>query len=223
MIYLIVGCVAGVLAGLLGIGGGLVIVPMMVYCLALQGVSHDCIMHLSLGTSMASIVFTSVSSFLAHHKKKAVNWSAVRRIVIGILIGSFLGSCIASYMPTNILKVFFVIFLIYASIQIYSNHKPKPSRKLPGRFGMFVAGNTIGSVSSLIGIGGGTLSVPFMVWCNIPMHTAIGTAAAIGFPIAIAGTVGYVYNGMHATGLPAYSVGYVYLPALGCILCRPVR
>ena len=209
-----VGAVAGVLAGLLGIGGGLVLVPMLVLCFAHQGVSNQLIMHLALGTSMASIIFTAVSSFWAHHKRGAVNWIVVRRIVIGIFLGTFLGSCFAARLPTNFLKGFFVAFLYYVAIQMLLNRKPAASRELPEKVGMFGAGNLIGAISSLVGIGGGALSVPFMIWCNIPVHNAIGTSAAIGFPIAIAGTIGYIYNGLHAANLPQMSLGYVYFPAL---------
>ncbi len=222
MTYLGFGAIAGVLAGLLGVGGGLIIVPMVVFCLSSQGTSQESIMHLALGTSMASIMFTSVSSFWAHHKRGAVHWAVVRRIVPGILVGTFLGSCVASRLSTNFLKVFFVVFLYYVAFQMLTNKKPKPSRGLPGHVGMFGVGSTIGAVSSLVGIGGGTLSVPFMMWCNLAVHEAIGTSAAIGFPIAIAGTAGYLFNGMHASGLPEYSLGYVYLPALAGIVCASV-
>ncbi len=222
LIYLGVGAIAGVLAGLLGIGGGLIIVPMLVFCFARQDLPHEYIMHIALGTSMASIIFTSVSSFLAHHRRGAVRWLVVRRIVPGILHGTFLGTCIAARMSTDFLKGFFVIFLYYVAIQMFINRKPKPSREVPGLAGMFGVGNVIGVVSSLVGIGGGTLSVPFMMWCNIAVHEAIGTSAAIGFPIAIAGTVGYIVNGFPMPGLPEYSLGYVYLPALVGIVCASV-
>lgn len=220
--YALVGAVAGVLAGLFGIGGGLVIVPMLVFCLGRQGVSEALIMHIALGTSMASIVFTSVSSFMAHHRRGAVRWDVVRKVAPGILVGTYLGTCVASRLSSGPLKVIFVVFLYYVASQLLLNKKPKPSRGLPGNLGMFGVGNAIGAVSSFVGIGGGTLSVPFMLWCNIAAHTAIGTSAAIGFPIAIAGTVGYVVNGMAASGLPAWSVGYLYLPALLGIVCVSV-
>ncbi len=214
LMYLAAGAVAGLLAGLLGIGGGLVIVPMLVFCFSLQHVDPAVTMHLALGTSMASIIFTSVSSFRAHHRRGAVEWPLVRRIVLGIFVGTFLGSCVAARLSTGFLKGFFVVFLYYVATQMLLNKKPKPSRQLPGNLATFAVGNVIGAFSSLVGIGGGTLSVPFMTWCNVPVHRAIGTSAAIGFPIAIAGTVGYIVNGWHAASLPAYSVGYVYLPAL---------
>jgi uncharacterized protein len=222
IIYLGVGAIAGVLAGLFGIGGGLVIVPMLVICFTWQGIPQEYMMHLALGTSMASIIFTSVSSFLAHHKRGAVQWLVVRRITPGILLGTFIGTCIAARLSNNFLKIFFVIFLYYVAVQMLIDKKPKPSRELPGQLGMFGVGNIIGVVSSLVGIGGGTLSVPFMMWCNLAIHQAIGTSAAIGFPIAIAGTVGYVVNGLRTTGLPEYSFGYVYLPAFVGIVCASV-
>ncbi|MEW5773271.1 MAG: sulfite exporter TauE/SafE family protein [Thermodesulfobacteriota bacterium] len=220
--YAAVGGVAGILAGLFGIGGGLVIVPMLVFAFTRQGVPQDIMMQAALATSMASIMFTAVSSFLAHHRRGAVRWDIVRRIAAGILLGAFLGSAVASRLPTAFLKGFFVLFLYYVAYSLLLGRKPKPSRQLPGNAGMFGMGNLIGVVSSWVGIGGGTLSVPFMLWCNVPPHTAVGTSAAIGFPIAVAGTVGYVVNGLHAAGLPDWSLGFVYLPALAGIVAASV-
>ncbi len=223
IIYIAVGAVGGILAGLLGIGGGLVIVPMLVYCLTLQGVAHVHLMHLALGTSMASIVFTSVSSFLAHHKKGAVNWQVVKRIATGIVIGTFAGAWLASMLPTGFLKGFFVVFLYWVAIQLILDKKPAASREFPGRTGMFSAGGVIGMISSMVGIGGGSLSVPFMIWCNMPVHNAIGTASAIGFPLAVAGTLGYLASGLNQASLPAFSLGFIYLPALfGIVLASVV-
>jgi uncharacterized membrane protein YfcA len=222
LIYSALGAVAGVLAGMLGIGGGLVIVPMLIFAFSWQHFPDPVIMHLALGTSMASIIFTSVSSFWAHHKRGVVQWIVVRRIVPGILVGTFLGSCFAARLSTGFLKGFFVIFLYYVGTQMLVNRKPKPSRQIPGLSGMFGVGSVIGAFSSLVGIGGGTLSVPFMIWCNLSVHVAIGTSAAIGFPIAIAGTFGYIYNGLNVPDLPEYSVGFVYLPALAGLVCASV-
>lgn len=222
LLYLGLGVVAGVLAGLLGIGGGLVIVPMLVFALAWQGVAAEHLMHLALGTSLATIIFTAVSSFMAHHRRGAVRWEVVRRIVPGILVGTLGGTFVAAALSTNFLKGFFVLFLYFVAYQMLTGRKPNPSRELPGPAGMFGAGGTIGIFSSLVGIGGGTLSVPFMVWCNIGLHQAIGTSAAIGFPIAVAGTIGYVVNGLGASDLPAYSLGFIYLPALIAIVATSV-
>lgn len=214
LMYILVGAIAGILAGLLGIGGGQVIVPLLVFCFARQGIPDAMLMHLALGTSLASIMFTAVASFRAHHKRGAVHWIVVRRLVIGIFTGTFIGSWVAAQLSTGFLKGFFVVFLYYVAVQILIDKKPKPSRQLPGRPAMFGVGNGIGVVSSLVGIGGGVLSVPFMIACNMSIHHAIGTSAAIGFPIAIAGTIGYIVNGFGVSGLPPYSCGYVYLPAL---------
>ena len=214
LIYCLLGSFVGVLAGLLGVGGGLVIVPILVIAFNLQAIPHEIIMHLALGTSLASIIFTSVSSFMAHHKRGAVDWQTVRRIVVGILTGTFIGSCFVAILPTNTLKLFFVCFIYFVAFQFLTNKKPKPSRELPGLFGMFVAGNVIGFISSLVGIGGGAVSVPYMTWCNVVVHRAIGTSSAIGLPIALSGTVGFVFNGWENSLLPDYAIGYVYLPAL---------
>ena len=214
LIYAALGAVAGVLAGMLGIGGGLVIVPLLVFTFSWQHFPEPVIMHLALGTSMASIIFTSISSSWAHHQRGAVQWPVVQRIAAGILLGTFLGSCLAARMSSGFLQGFFVIFLYYVGLQMLVNRKPKPTRQIPGWSGMFGVGSVIGAFSSLVGIGGGTLSVPFMIWCNLSVHTAIGTSAAIGLPIAIAGTLGYLYNGLHAPDLPGYSLGFIYLPAL---------
>jgi len=213
--YLLTGALTGFIAGLLGVGGGIVIVPMLVLCFSLQPqIPHELIMHLALGTSMATIIFTSMSSSWSHHRRGAVRWSIVFLISVGIIPGTFFGSCFVACMSTNFLRGVFVIFLFYVGIQMVRNKKPTPSRDLPGWGGMFGVGGVIGVFSSMVGIGGGTLSIPFMIWCNVPMHQAIGTSAAIGFFIACAGAVGYIVNGLHSADLPQYAVGYVYLPAL---------
>jgi uncharacterized protein len=213
LMYLALGAFAGVLAGLLGVGGGLVIVPILTFIFTAQGLPAEHILHLALGTSLASIMFTSVSSLRAHHGRGAVNWSVVRRISPGIMLGTFSGSWVAAQLSTGFLKIFFVIFLYYVALQMLLNIKPKPHRQLPGSVAMFGFGGLIGGVSSLVGIGGGSMSVPLLVWCNVAMHTAIGTSAAIGFPIALAGAAGYMVNGL-AVELPSYTFGFVYLPAL---------
>jgi len=220
--YLVVGLIAGVLAGLLGVGGGVVIVPMLVFCFTRQGVQFEVMMHLALGTSLASIIFTSISSFMAHHGRGAVDWEIVRRIVLGILLGTFLGGFVAARLSTGFLKVFFCIFLYIVATQMILNKKPKPTRELPGRGGMFGMGSLIGVVSSLVGIGGGSLSVPFMLFCNVSAHRAVGTSAAIGLPIAIAGALSYLINGIGVADRPPLSWGYIYLPAFIGIVCASV-
>ena len=222
LLYLATGVFAGFLAGLLGVGGGLVIVPVLALIFAAQHFPDGQIMHLALGTSLASILFTSVSSLRAHHAHGAVKWRVVRGITPGIIAGTLAGTVVAAQLSSLFLKVFFVVFLYYVATQMVLNIRPKPSRELPGAAGMFGAGGVIGAVSSLVGIGGGTLSVPFMTWCNVKMHQAIGTSAAIGFPIAAAGAVGYIVNGWMLEMLPAHSLGFVYLPALAGLVVASV-
>ncbi len=217
LLYLATGAFAGVLAGLLGVGGGLIIVPLLSFIFTAQHLPAPFILHLALGTSLASIMFTSVSSLRAHHSRGAVNWQVVKGISIGILTGTFCGSWVAAQLSTGFLRAFFVAFLYYVALQMLLNIRPKPSRQVPGSGGLFGVGNVIGGVSSLVGIGGGSLSVPFLVWCNLSMHNAVGTSAAIGFPIAVAGAVGYTLNGLAVPDLPSGSLGFVYLPALAGI------
>ena len=205
VVYCLLGAIAGVLAGLLGVGGGIVIVPMLVFAFGWQNFPPDVLMLMALGTSMGSIMFTSISSSLAHSRNKGVQWDAVRNITPGILIGTFCGSFLASHVPARFLQLFFVAFLFFVITQMLSGKKPKPSRHLPGLGGMSVAGGIIGVVSSLVGIGGGTLSVPFLLWNNLDMRKAIGTSAAIGFPIALAGCFGYIVNGCSASSSSACS------------------
>ncbi len=212
--YVALGAVAGFFAGLLGVGGGAIMVPVLALMFVAQGFPQEHLMHLALGTSMAAIVFTSVSSLRAHHQHGAVKWSVVRTIAPGILVGTFAGAQLASAMPTRPLAIFFVVFMSYVSFQMLANIKPKPSRQLPGSLGMFGVGSGIGALSALVAIGGGSLTVPFLTWCNVKMHDAIGTSAAVGFPIAVAGTLGYMVGGVAGNDLPAGSFGYIHLPAL---------
>lgn len=209
-----IGALAGILAGLLGVGGGLIIVPLLALAFTFQGLPTEHVQHLALGTSLATILFTAASSSAAHHRHGAVHWVAVARIATGILAGTFSGTWVAARLSSHSLRGFFVVFLLVVAVQMLLDMRPKPSRQLPGRAGMFGAGAGIGLISSLVGIGGGTMSVPFLIWCNLPMRTAIGTSAAIGFPIALAGAAGYLVNGWHAPALPAGCLGFVYLPAL---------
>jgi uncharacterized membrane protein YfcA len=220
--YIGIGAVAGLLAGLLGVGGGLVIVPLLGFALAVQGLPAEHIQHLALGTSLATIIFTSISSFMAHHRRGAVQWPSVRRLAGGIVVGTFGGTWIAAGLSTGWLKGFFVVFLIVVAVQMLLDFRPPPSRTLPGTAGMLATGGGIGFISSLVGIGGGTMSVPFLVWCNLPVRSAIGTSSAIGFPIALAGAAGYVVNGWGAAGLPPGSLGFVYLPALVAVSAASV-
>jgi len=214
MLYALAGALAGVLAGLLGVGGGIVIVPVLSALFAWQHMPAEYLMQMALGTSLASIMFTSLSSMRAHHAHQAVRWGVVKALSPGIIAGTLAGSFVASILSTGFLKGFFVCFLYYVSVQMFLNFKPKPAREIPAATGMFGAGSFIGVISAMVGIGGGTLTVPFLSWCNIPLHQAVGTSAAVGFPIALAGTVGFIANGLGKAGLPPDTLGYIYLPAL---------
>ena len=211
--YPLLGAFAGFIAGLFGVGGGLTLVPLLYMLFAAQDFPPMHVMHLALGTSMATIVFTSIASMRAHHAHGAVRWDIVKGMAPGLMIGTLSGSFVASSVPTRPLAMIFTVIVYYASIQMVLDFKPKPSRNLPGQAGLLVAGLVIGGISSLVSAGGGFMSIPFMVWSNVVIHQAVGTSSALGFPIAVAGVVGYVISGWNATELPPYSFGYVYLPA----------
>lgn len=220
--YLLTGAVAGFFAGLLGVGGGVVVVPLLTVIFAGQGFPANEVMHLALGTSMATIVFTSLSSMRAHHAHGAVRWDIVRHLAPGLVLGTFGGSLVAGQVPTGPMTVIFVVIVYYAALQMMLDFKPKAHRQLPGPLGLLAAGGSIGVVSSLVAAGGGFLSIPFMLFCNVAIHAAVGTSSALGFPIAVAGAIGYIVAGWSDTGLPAYSLGYIYLPAFVGIVTMSV-
>jgi uncharacterized protein len=215
--YLLIGALAGFVAGLLGIGGGVVMVPLLVFVFTAQGALPEHVLHMALATAMATIVFTSLSSMRAHHAHGSVDWPVARIMAPGMLAGAFAAALLAGMIPTRPLAAMFTALMLYAATQILFDLRPQSTRELPGRVGVFGAGAVIGAVSSLLAAGGAFLSIPFLTWCNVPVRRAIGTAAANGFPIAVAGTAGYVIQGWRAQGLPAPSIGYVYLPAFALI------
>lgn len=220
--YLAIGCVVGFAAGLLGIGGGVVMVPMLVFAFSAQNFSDEHVLHLALGTSMATIAFTSLSSVRAHHALGSVDWPIALAISPGIMAGSFSAALIAGLIATRPLAILFTVLMFYAATQMFFDLRPKATRPLPGKGGLFLAGAIIGGVASLLSAGGAFLSIPFLAWCGVPLRRAIGTAAAIGFPIALAGTAGYVLQGLRAAALPAGSVGFVYGPALAMLVATSV-
>lgn len=220
--YVALGVFAGFVAGLFGVGGGLAIVPLLVMLFAAQGFPVEHALHLALGTAMAGIVFTSVSSMRAHHAHGAVRWDIVKVFAPGLVAGTFGGSLVAGLIPTRPLAIMFTAIVCYAAASMLLDRKPRPHRQLPGPLGLFSVAGGIGLVSSLVAAGGGFLSIPFMVFCNVPIHQAVGTSAALGFPIALAGAAGYVASGLATQGLPQWSLGYVYLPALAGIVLMSV-
>ncbi len=212
--FLALGAVVGFMAGLLGIGGGGIMVPVLTSIFLLMGVPVESVVHLALGTSMTSIVITSFSSLRAHHKNGGVLWNIVKRMSLGIVIGTFLATFLAAHLNSSHLALFFALYMAFVAIQMLLNKKPKPSRKQVGNVGLFLVGTGIGIISALVSIGGGTLTVPFLLWQNINMRKAIGTSAAIGMPIALAGTLGYLINGWGGYTLGNYTAGFIYLPAV---------
>lgn len=220
--YLATGACAGLLAGLLGVGGGLLIVPVLALSFAAQGFATEVQMHLAVGTSLASIIFTSLSSVYAHHRRGAVEWPLFLAMTPGIVGGALLGALFARWLPSLSLRYLFGVFELLVAVQMALSLRPVPHRRLPGNVGMAVAGGVIGTLSALLGIGGGTLTVPFLLWCNVAIQRAIATAAACGLPIALAGAAGFVLSGWGHGQLPAWSSGYLYWPALLGIVAASV-
>ena len=214
----VLGIATGFLAGLLGIGGGMVMVPFITIIMGHRGVPADLAVKMAIATSMATIIFTSISSVRAHHKRGAVRWDIVRRLSPGIVIGSLVGSLgVFALLKGTALAILFALFVGFSATQMFLDRKPKPTRQIPGTAGQLGAGGVIGFVSGLVGAGGGFISVPFMTWCNVAIHNAVATSAALGFPIAVANVVGYVVSGQSVANLPPHSFGYIWLPALGVI------
>ena len=212
--FLALGAAVGFAAGLLGVGGGLLLVPFITFFLTLKEVPPELVVHMSIATSLATIMFTSISSLLAHHRRGAVSWHIVKVLAPGILIGSWIGPWIGKHLNSGALAVFFAVFVTISATQMLLDKRPVAARELPGSLGMFAAGGVIGVLSGLVGAGGGFVSVPFMTWCNVKIHDAVATSAALGFPIAFGGTLANIYYGMNMPNLPPGSLGFVYLPAL---------
>ena len=210
----LLGLCTGFLAGLLGIGGGMLMVPFVTFILGAKGFPADSIVKMAVATSLATICFTSIASVRAHHKRGAVLWPVVARLVPGILLGSALGAQVAVALPGKVLSILFALFVAFSATQMFLGRKPRPNRTLPGTPGMLAAGGAIGTVSALVGAGGAFISVPFMQWCNVTIHNAVATSAALGFPIALAGTLSYAWAGRDLPQMPPGSFGYLYLPGL---------
>ncbi|MDP1896224.1 MAG: sulfite exporter TauE/SafE family protein [Hydrogenophaga sp.] len=219
----LLGLCTGFLAGLLGIGGGMLMVPFITIILSGRGVAPDLAVKMAIATSMATIIFTSISSVRAHHKRGSVRWDIVKRLAPGIVLGSALASMgVFALLKGTWLALFFAAFVSFSATQMLLDKKPKPTRTLPGTAGQLGAGSVIGFLSGLVGAGGGFASVPFMTWCNVAIHNAVATSAALGFPIALTNALGYVVAGQGVADLPAGSVGYIFMPALVVIATASV-
>lgn len=212
--YAGLGAMVGLLAGMFGIGGGGVMVPVLTMLFVAQGFPAEHLVHLALATSMAAIVPTALASLRAHHQHGAVLWPVVVRMTPGILLGTFTATFFASVIAAKPLAIFFSVFMAFVALQLFIDRKPKASRQLPGTVGLSGAGVGIGGISALVAIGGGSLTVPFLAWCNVAVPVAIGTSAAVGLPVALAGALGYLANGWQIPGLPAFTLGFIYWPAV---------
>jgi len=216
---LLCGSISGFLAGLLGIGGGMILVPFMIVVFNHLGFSQSVIVHMAIATGMATILFTTSSAIWAHHKHNSIDWKLVAALSPGLVFGGLIGgSELFEALKTSWLSLFFAIFIIYSSVQMLINKKPKPGRDLPGPLGLFSFGALAGALASLVGAGGAFITIPFMLWCNVKPHVAMASSSGLGFPIAAAATLGYMYGSWGDPNLPAGSLGFVYLPAVACIV-----
>jgi uncharacterized membrane protein YfcA len=214
----LLGLGTGFLAGLLGIGGGMMMVPFITIILSGRSVEPGLAVKMAIATSMATIIFTSISSVRAHHRRGAVRWDLVKGLAPGIVLGGALASLgVFALLKGAWLALFFAAFVSFSATQMFLDKKPAPTRQVPGTAGLMGAGGVIGFLSGLVGAGGGFVSVPFMTWCNVAIHNAVATSAALGFPIALANVVGYVVSGQGLQNLPPHAFGYIWLPALGVI------
>jgi uncharacterized membrane protein YfcA len=214
LLLLVMGCGGGFAAGLLGIGGGMVLVPFVTMIFTAWHFPPHIVVHMAIATALATIMFTSLSSVRAHHKHGAVLWPAVRQMAPGVLVGSWIGPWIGKQLDSHALALVFAAFVAMSATQMIRTSKTVAARELPGVGGMLGAGAGIGVVAGLVGAGGGFLTVPFLTWCNVKVHNAVATSAALGFPIALFGTMSNVFWGWSEPGLPQYSLGYIYVPAL---------
>jgi uncharacterized membrane protein YfcA len=218
-VFLLLGAFVGFLAGLLGIGGGFTMVPVLTEIFGRQGIGISHLLPLSIGTSAASIVFSALASVRAHHRRGAVQWSIVKAMAPGLVVGSLLGPQVASALPMRVMAAVFGSFTWLTAVRMMmSSGATRATRELPGRAAMFGVGTVIGLAAGMVGTGGAFLAVPFMTRCNVKLHNAVATSAAIGLPVAVASAAGYVFAGWSASGLPSYSMGYVYVPAMVAIV-----
>ena len=220
--YLALGAFVGFFSGLLGIGGGSATVPVLAFVFAAKNFTPDHVVHLALGTGIASILFSSAASVRSHHSRQAVNWGVLRAMTPGILVGTLGGALLAGWLDVRLLSIAFTVLIFYFAWQMLRSHAPRPTGVLPSRGVMGAFGAAIGFISSLSATGGASIVVPFLVKRNIAIHEAIGTAAAVGWPIAAAGTAGYIIAGWRTPGLPGHSLGYVYFPALAGVVIASV-
>jgi len=214
---LLSGAVAGTLAGLLGIGGGVIIVPIVTLLFESHGVPHGMAIKMALGTSLATIVVTAISSIYTHNRKGAVDWGLFRVMGPAVFVGSLIGAWLADIIPGDVLYIAFIVFLFAVSVQMAMSRVSAHSA-LPGKAGLAGVSTLVGIVSALMGIGGGALHVPFLSYCGVPVKRSIATAAAVGLPLSVSATLGYIIGGLDEAGVPPASIGYVNLPVFGGVV-----
>jgi uncharacterized membrane protein YfcA len=214
--YALIGIVAGYLAGFLGIGGGFIVVPALTWLFLKDVTTAPWAIHIAIATSLATMLVTSMSSLLAHHRRGAIRWPLVRSMAVGLMIGAMIGAMIADYLPAEKLTALFGVFAILVGLQLILARQPTAEKPLPGTTGLLGTSGIIGTISSLIGIGGGAMTVPWLLWHGLRAQNAIATSAACGYPIAIAGTLSFIVLG-HFSDLPTGPLGYVNLPAFAGI------
>ena len=214
LVYMGLGLVTGLLAGMLGIGGGSVVVPALVFVFGKEHLAPGLAMKLAIGPSLASILFTSLAAIRAQQKRGAIDWSVAAPLGLATLVGSLASGYLAGFLPGVLLKEIFGVFLTLVGLQVFADWRPAAHWRLPARPALMGVGVGIGALSAILGIGGGSLTVPFLTACNVDMRRAIAISATLGLPIAFFGALGFALSGQHRAGLPPGTVGYIYLPAL---------
>lgn len=221
--YILIGAVAGLIAGVFGLGGGIIIVPTLIFTFTYLHFPPEVLTHLAVGTSLSTILFTSLSAIYVHHKKAAINWSLAFKLSLGMLVGGIVGAYFADLFSGEFLQAIFAAYCLTVAYQMWTSWRPNGIHVLPQKAALAFLGTVIGAVSGLFGIAGGSLVVPILSLYRIKITEAIATSAVTGFPIALSGTIGYLLTGWDNNMLPEYSVGYVYLPAtLGIIISSTV-
>ncbi len=213
------GGLAGLVAGLFGIGGGIILVPFFLWLFSAKGFSQDLVMHSAVATSLATIIVTAISSVFAHHKLGSVLWNVVHKLAPGVLIGAVTGAALADKLPTETLRLIFACYLLIVSVEMIFQWRLKAEKQHPSSLMLVISGIAIGALSSVLGIGGGTLTVPLLTKYGFPIRNAVAISSACGLPIAISGSISFALLGLGKTSLPEGSIGYVYWPAfLGIVL-----
>lgn len=212
--FIILGAFAGLMAGLLGIGGGLVVVPGLAYIYQFTSVPHEYVMQMAAGTSLAIMIPTTIRSLSAHLRHQAKVWPIYSRLMPSVIFGAILGALLAHVFDTKILQILFGFFVLYMAWRLWSDSKVEASTTMPGIWGTNIFGTIVGVKSGLLGIGGGVLTIPFLTRWSVPIRDAIAISNAVSFTVAVIGTVSFIVSGMfHSAHLPKWSTGYVYWPA----------